>query len=828
MRSYRFLAIPAVLACILMPIAAAAGPDHARLDDSKLTPAMQRMLTVERGPYKVWIFFTDKGLGSRAAYDAAIAKVAASYNPRAIERRRLRGDNAARGGALFDERDLPVVSEYVDAVTAAGARVRVTTTWLNAVSAFVTAEQIEPIAALPFVDRIQPVARWAGPDPIDVQKDDETIERGGGDRLPIDYGRSFAQLEQIRVVGLHSEGYTAEGVIVGILDTGFKRSHIAFNQPGHEVDVIAEYDFVDDDGNTAPEPGDPSSQHRHGTLILGCLGSYLPGDLVGGAFDASFILCKTEDTTDEYQAEEDNYVAGLQFIEANGGDMSTSSLGYINWYSQLDLDGETAVTTIAMNTFNDNGAHSCTAAGNNGHDSDPSTSNLIAPADAFRVITCGAVDSGGSMSFFSSDGPTADGRVKPELLARGSSTHTVDPNSDTDFTTASGTSLSTPLVACAVACLIQSHPEWTPDQMRDALFQTADYFVENGSYDPLFVRGYGIVNALGATQDCNDNGVPDPIELANGDATDCNGNGVLDVCDIADGTSEDCNENLMPDECDIAPPGLGMSDEHEAAIGWQEVSGTGTPLNLSDDGETTVTMPFTNVTFPTASVSVDNNGGIGFTSGASLPYSNDSIPSDSAFGGAQTLFALWDDIDADTGNVYYETIGEAPNRTFIVEWKDRPHYPGDGLLDGDEVTFQIQVFETPIDGAFAQFLYQDVDFEEPDYNNGASASTGYQETGSDGDQWSFNEPVITADSILSVVSLGEPFSQDANGNGIPDECEGQPCTGDLDGSGAINVGDLLMVLDAWGDPGGDADLNEDGIVNVLDLLLLLDNWGPCP
>ena len=79
--------------------------------------------------------------------------------------------------------------------------------------------------------------------------------------LELDYGRATAQLTQINLVALHEAGYTGEGVVVGILDTGFRRDHDAFNQPGHEVQVIAEYDFVDDDPDTSNEPGDPTSQH---------------------------------------------------------------------------------------------------------------------------------------------------------------------------------------------------------------------------------------------------------------------------------------------------------------------------------------------------------------------------------------------------------------------------------------------------------------------------------------------------------------------------------------------------------------------------------------
>jgi subtilisin family serine protease len=800
---------------------------HAPVHASKLTPAMHEQLGSEAGPYKVWIFFRDKGIASQRGYDAAIAEIRASFAPRAIKRRQQRGHNAARNGALFDARDLPVAEAYVDAARAAGADVQRTSRWVNAASAFVNADEIQAIAALPFVTRIQPVACWAGPEPIDMRPLEPQPAQDGTPRT-IDYGAATGQLQQINLIALHEAGYTGDGVIIGILDTGFKRTHTAFNQPGHEVTVLAEYDFVDDDPNTAPEPGDPSSQHRHGTLILGCIGAFKPGDLVGGAFDAEFILAKTEDTTGEYQAEEDNYVAGLEFIEMNGADMSTSSLGYIDWYTQQDLDGETAVTTIAMNIANDNGLHACTAAGNEYHDSNPNTSSLIAPADAFRVITCGAVTSGGSMASFSSDGPTADGRVKPEVLALGSGTSTVDPFSDSSYTTASGTSLSTPLVAAAVACLIQARPEWTVDELRDALFHTSDYYVEHETHDPLFVRGYGIINALGAIQDCNENGIPDLIEIANGDAFDCNGNGVLDECDLAEGTAEDCNENGVPDICDITPPGRGVSDEYAAVVGWEEISGSGTPLNLSDDGEATVNIPFASPAFESMTITVGNNGAIGFIGGGSLPYVNENVPTGDAFGGAQSLFAFWDDIDSDTGNVYYETVGTEPSRVFVVEWHDRPHFPGDTVINGDEVTFQIQIFETPVDGVYAQFLYEDVIFEDGTLDNGASATIGYQDDADNGDEWSYNQPVINAGDVLSVVALGEAFSQDENSNGIPDECEGLPCPEDLDGSGDVDVTDLLDLLAAWGQSGVPADLDGSGIVDVGDLLQLLAAWGVCP
>lgn len=523
---------------------------------AKIHPTLVHRLLAEgeAGPVKAWVLFTDKGeaTASPIAYRAAIEHLAKAYDRRAVERRRR---HRTRPG-LFDVDDLPVVPEYVEQVRATGATVHVVSRWVNGVSVLATRDEFDRISTLPFVQKLQPVRRGRTDPlrdvhPIQPRSDGDEANRSAAGTF---YGESEAQLAQIDVIAVHDLGYTAEGVVVGILDTGFERSHVAFNDPTHPLDVIAEWDFVDDDPYTGIEAGDPANQHTHGTLILGTLGAYRPGEYVGGAYDASFILCKTEDTTAEYPAEEDNYVAGLEFIESNGGDLVTSSLGYVAWYDQADLDGLTAVTTVAVNVATANGLICLNAAGNSGHDSDPSTSHLIAPADALEVFAVGAVGLGGGIASFSSDGPSADGRVKPEVLACGSSTASVSPSSTTGYTAASGTSLSTPLAAGAVACLVQAFDDWTVPQMRNIVLHSAGYYVSNQTFDPLYIRGYGVINALRALEfvDCNLNTIADSTEIANQPELDCDGNGVLDSCELADGTAMDCDLNALPDVCDIA------------------------------------------------------------------------------------------------------------------------------------------------------------------------------------------------------------------------------------------------------------------------------------
>ena len=480
-----------------------------------------------------WIFLADKG--SQRVEEVVLSPVTA-------QRRALR--RTAPG--LVDERDVPVHAPYVDAIEQMGAEIRVRSSWLNAVSVEATDDELAAIAELAWVDRIEPVRvgrrieHWAGD--------------GGGAIAGGEYGPSADQLDQINLRALHDMDLRGEGVIIGVLDTGFTLTHQAYNDPGNEIDVVASWDFINDDADVGIEAGDPESQHEHGTLVLGVMAGNKPFSYIGGAPDASYILCKTEDTSDETQIEEDYYVAGLEFAEANGADVVTSSLGYINWYTQDDLDGLTAVTTIGVNIATENGVHCCTAAGNGGHDQNPQTSHLIAPSDAFKVISVGGVLITGEDAGFTSDGPTADGRTKPEVMALGEQTWSVNPNDDGAYGEFAGTSLATPLIASMVACLTQAHPEWTVDQVRTALMSSGDWYELFGEPDELNIFGYGVPDGVTALAgDCNGNGIADADEIAMGKASDCDGNGVPDECDIEFGTLADDDGDGVPDSCSDCP-----------------------------------------------------------------------------------------------------------------------------------------------------------------------------------------------------------------------------------------------------------------------------------
>ena len=448
-----------------------------------------------------WVFFRDKAIQNDADYQQGLAAVRASYSPAAIARRELRGSTSTP----FGYSDLPVADAYLSAIEQSGASINYASSWLNAVSVKTDAAQLAAIASLPFVDHVQPVARYSVPSitggtpVITSPAEAQTF-----------YGNADPQSVQIGIPAVHNLGITGAGVTIGVLDTGFIRNHEAFNQPGHVINVVGEHDFINNDGNTA-DSVPSASQITHGTYILGVMGAYKPNTLVGAAYGASFLLAKTEVVPTETPIEETYWVAGLQWLEANGADVVTSSLGYIDWYTQAQLNGHIAVTSVAAHTATLAGLPIVNAAGNQGHDANPTTSSLISPADAELVITVGAVDSAGVLAGFSSSGPTADGRLKPEVLAQGVSTATVTPGSVSGYSYVNGTSLSTPLVASTIALMLDANPNLTVPQIRQILFSTASR--ANNPDTAFYLEGYGIINAYQAVLEAQELAVPEPATI---------------------------------------------------------------------------------------------------------------------------------------------------------------------------------------------------------------------------------------------------------------------------------------------------------------------------
>tara|TARA_B100000408_G_scaffold17117_1_gene11703 strand:+ start:343 stop:2001 length:1659 start_codon:yes stop_codon:yes gene_type:complete len=420
--------------------------------------------------YRVWVYLKDK-TGSEP--------IGLS------EKTMLRRERNGLGKSLV-WLDLSVSNEYVNMLQETGANVLHKSRWLNAVSVLATRSELLKIQALPFVQTLRPIPLYRKENFLGSENNNRSTE------LPnhLDYGHAQDQIEQINVHLAHEAGYTGAGIRILVMDTGFDLEHVVFDS----LNLIDQWDVINNDNETANQTNEEedNGQDHHGTIILSVIAGYAPGSLIGPAFDAEYLLAKTEMVEQEIQQEEDNYVAGLEWGEQNGADVVSTSLGYLDWYTYDDMDGNTAVTTNAIDIAVGLGMVCVTAAGNEGSDN---WYYIIAPADADSVLAVGAVDANGDLAYFSSHGPTSDGRIKPEICARGVSTWACSSYDMTGYNNYNGTSLSTPLVAGAAALIIQSHPEWSAMEVRNAIMMTAS---QNDEPDNDF--GYGILDTWEAIQ----------------------------------------------------------------------------------------------------------------------------------------------------------------------------------------------------------------------------------------------------------------------------------------------------------------------------------------
>ncbi|MEZ5064919.1 MAG: S8 family serine peptidase [bacterium] len=473
---------PLLVAIVGLPIAAALAVEVSPRLDSALHGAEPELYDAD-GRLAIWIFFSDKNVAP-ADLPAALEDARSALTSRALARRAKLERWRDRP---VDVTDLPIAAAYREAVEATGATIRRESRWLDAVSCNATPAQIETLRELPFVRRLALVARTRRdvPGPAPASEPEPAVPAPRGGHL-YDYGNSFGQMDQIRVPEVHDEGYTGAGVVIGMLDSGFDTSHSAFDS----LLVLAVYDFVNDDPVVEDEPGDPDGADHHGSETLSNVAAFLPGGLIAPAFGASVVLAKTEDIGDEQPIEEDWWVAGLEWVEAQGADIVSSSLSYLDWYTWPDMDGDTAVTTVAADLAAGRGLVVVNSAGNQREDP---WGHISAPADGDSVIAVGAVYSTGTYAYFSSPGPSYDGRIKPDVMAQGRSNTVIDPNSVTALTTASGTSFSCPLVAGVAALLLERIPVLTPIQIRDALRETASQAAA-----PDNDYGWGIIDAYEA------------------------------------------------------------------------------------------------------------------------------------------------------------------------------------------------------------------------------------------------------------------------------------------------------------------------------------------
>lgn len=430
------------------------------------------------GAAPTWVLFRDRGACGAAD------RAAPAPSSRALERRaKAARERAALGvpASTDPDEDCDPCAAYVDAVVAAGGALRTRSRWLNAVSVDADRAALEGIRALPFVLETRPVAQFSRDElasPPGAQTPDAADE--------FDLGPAARQLDMLHVPEAHAMGYHGEGVLVCVLDTGFELGHEALAQ----LSVRAEYDFIHGDDDPSDDPRtDLPGQSNHGTQVLSILAGYAPGRLVGPAYRAEFLLGKTERIGVELPIEEDYWCAGVEWAEAMGADVLSSSLSYPSFYRWHDMDGRTAAATRAANLAAERGLIIANSAGNQG----PGEGRIGPPADAPGVISVGAVDANGRIAAFSTPGPTWDRRVKPDVSAMGVQVTHVVPRTRDRYGRGNGTSYSTPLVAGCIALVLEAHPDWGPEMVREAVVMSADRVSR-----PDNRYGWGVVNVRDA------------------------------------------------------------------------------------------------------------------------------------------------------------------------------------------------------------------------------------------------------------------------------------------------------------------------------------------
>ncbi|MDZ4844636.1 MAG: S8 family serine peptidase [Chitinophagales bacterium] len=438
----------------------------------------QDSIVTTRVYHKFWIQFSDK-----------------NNNPFSVERpyeflSQKSIDRRSRQNISIQESDLPVTPSYVSSVKNTGAKILIKSKWMNGVCVETTDSAIlEQIDSLPFVSFIEAVAAYSRYDTIDssgiesypmISSPVLTSNLAFDEEL---YGNGFNQINMMNGEYLHELGFRGDGMTVAVLDAGFFRVNTisAFDSLWLNDRILGYKDFVGGQDDSV------FIESTHGMQVLSTMAANLPGELVGTAPAAHYWLIRTEDARSEFRIEEYNWAAGAEFADSAGVDVINSSLGYSTFndtamnYSYATLDGKTAVVTHAADKAVETGMIVVTSAGNNGN---APWKYISTPADANNVIAVGAVDPQENYASFSSQGPSSDGRVKPDVAAQGKDAVFVSRSGS--LTTGNGTSFASPITAGLVTCFWQAFYDKPNMEIIQQILQSASRYTNP---DELYGNG---------------------------------------------------------------------------------------------------------------------------------------------------------------------------------------------------------------------------------------------------------------------------------------------------------------------------------------------------
>lgn len=394
----------------------------------------------------------------------------------------------------IDSTDLPLNPAYVDAVRSTGVDVVSQSKWNNTI--LVRSRKLDVLKSVALLGCVRGIRKvWTSPDSIDSESPRVRFhtEFNRWDTVAQSrYGVTYDQIDMLGGIRMHDRGFKGHGMTVAVLDGGFMN---ADRIPClKEARVVGWRDFV------VPQAESVFKEMDHGTKVLSTMAVDVPGIFVGTAPEAAYLLLRCEDCRTESLAEEDYWAAAAEYADSAGADIISSSLGFHSFdtssdnYKLSQLDGRTAMISRTASMLAGKGIVLVCSAGNDGM---ASWKKINVPADATDIITVGSVTPDRRNASFSSIGPTADGRIKPDVMALGSPT-TVITGRGTIIKDV-GTSFSTPVVAGLVACLWQALPGLTAKDIIRLVRNSAD-----NRLTPDNIYGYGIPDFWKAYQEGRD------------------------------------------------------------------------------------------------------------------------------------------------------------------------------------------------------------------------------------------------------------------------------------------------------------------------------------
>ncbi|MDB5257144.1 MAG: hypothetical protein JWM14_1839, partial [Chitinophagaceae bacterium] len=383
---------------------------------------------------------------------------------------------------VVDEKDLPVSQTYIDQIQSAGAQLLYPVKWLNGAVVRSDAAVKSQIALLSFVQSTDQSVKFRTTSSSATQ---QSLFTQTSLQSTSDY--SFHQKDMLGMIRMKSDGYDGAGVLIAITDDGFLHADTmkVFESLYNNNQIIDTWDIVDLDKNAYAQGG------GHGTAVFSILAGDLPGQFSGPGQGADFILFRTEDTGSESPLEELNWIRAAEMADSLGADIIQVSLGYNTFddssldYTQSDLNGETSYVSRGADVAATRGIVVVVSAGNYGNNP---WGKILCPADAKGILSVGAVDANEERAAFSSIGYSADGRVKPDVMAMGVSVSYVN-NANGQVAQGSGTSFASPLISGLCSGLMQAYPQLTHEELIRAVKYSADRFEEPNAY-----YGYGIPN----------------------------------------------------------------------------------------------------------------------------------------------------------------------------------------------------------------------------------------------------------------------------------------------------------------------------------------------